>query len=88
MRLIEVLGPGCSRCERTASEIRAAVDRAGLDVEVRHVTDPAEIVARGVLFSIPVVLIDQVLVSRGRVPTRQEVEQWLGAGSESAPSRT
>jgi small redox-active disulfide protein 2 len=87
MRVIEILGPGCRRCERTTAEIRAVVDRTSIDVEVRHVTDPAEIVARGVLFSIPVVLLDGVLMSRGRVPSRREIERWLDAGSESSVSK-
>jgi len=86
VRVIEILGPGCRRCEKTTAEIRAVVDRAQIDAEVRHVTDPAEIVARGVLFSIPVVLVDGVLVSRGRVPSRRETEQWLDVGSGPAAS--
>ena len=87
MHLIEVLGPGCRRCEQTTAEIRGVVDRAHLDVEVRHVTDPAEIMARGVLFSIPVVLVDGVLVSRGRVPSRREIERWLDVSPEARVSR-
>lgn len=81
MRLIEILGPGCPRCDKTTAEIREVVDRLGCDAEVRHVTDPFEIVARGVLFAIPAVLIDGVLVSRGRVPSRHEIERWLADGS-------
>lgn len=77
MRVIEILGPGCRLCEKTTAEVRAVVDRARIDAELRHVTDPAEIVARGALFSIPVVLVDGILVSRGRVPSRQEIERWL-----------
>lgn len=86
MRVIEILGPGCPRCEKTTAEICAAVARAQVDAEVRHVTDPFEIVARGVLFSTPVVLVDGVLVSRGRVPSRQDIERWLDLGSGPAAS--
>ena len=86
MRVIEILGPGCARCEKTTAEIRAVVDGAQIDAEVRHVTDAFEMVARGVLFSVPVVLVDGVLVSRGKVPSRREIERWLDVGSEPAPS--
>jgi len=72
VHVIEVLGPGCTRCERTTAEIRAVVHERGVDADIRHVTDPFEIVARGVLFSIPVVLVDGVVVSTGRVPTRRD----------------
>lgn len=94
-RVIEILGPGCPRCEKTTAEIRAVVDRAGIDAEISCVTDPFAIVARGVLFSTPVVLVDGVLVSRGRVPSRQEITRWLdvgtgplGIGSVTASART
>ena len=84
MRLIEILGPGCPRSKKTTAAIRAVVDREQYDAEVRHVTDPDEIVARGVLFSIPAVVVDGVLVSRGRVPSRKEIERWLDVGNGSA----
>ena len=86
MRVIEILGPGCAHCEKTTAEIRAVVNRTQIDAEVRHVTDPFEMVARGVLFSVPVVLVDGVLVSRGKVPSRREIERWLDVGSEPVPS--
>ena len=82
MHLIEILGPGCPRCDKATAEIRAVVERNHCEADVRHVTDPFEIVARGALFSIPVVLIDGVLVSRGRVPSRKDIERWLDVGSE------
>ena len=88
MRVIEILGPGCSRCEKTTAEIRAVVDRAQIAAEVRHVTDPFEMVARGVLFSVPVVLVDGVLVSRGRVPSRHDIERWLDVGSAPGVSKS
>ena len=86
MHVIEVLGPGCRRCEHTTAEIRAVVDGTHIEAEVRHVTDPFEIVARGVLFTVPVVLVDGVVVSRGRVPSRREIERWLGVGAGSGAS--
>ena len=86
MHVIEILGPGCARCEKTTAEIRAVVDRAQIDAEVRHVTDPFQMVARGVLFSVPTVLVNGVLVSRGQIPSRREIERWLEVGSEPAPS--
>ena len=88
MHVIEILGPGCARCEKTTAEIRAVVDRTHIDVEVRHVTDPFEMVARGVLFSVPVVLVDGVLVARGKVPSRREIEQWLDVESGAGPQAT
>lgn len=85
MRVIEVLGPGCPRCEKTTAEIRAVADQMHMDAEIRHVIDPAEIIERGVLFSVPVVLVDGALVSRGKVPSRREIERRLEVGSVAGP---
>ena len=77
MHIIEVLGPGCQKCQFAEKVVREVVDAAGISVEVRHVTDYAEIASRGVL-STPAVVLDGTVVLAGRVPTRQQVETWLG----------
>ena len=76
-RLIEVLGPGCPRCDRATKDVAAVVDRMRIDALVVHVTDPAAIVGYGLLFDVPGIAVDGVLVSRGRVPSQREIERWL-----------
>jgi small redox-active disulfide protein 2 len=77
MRLIEVLGSGCQKCQYVEKVVREVVRDAGIEADVRHVTDYAEIAARGVL-STPGLAIDGVVVLAGRVPTRKQVASWLG----------
>ena len=77
MRVIEVLGPGCQKCQYTEKVVREVVDAAGIEAEVRHVTDYGEIASRGVL-STPGLVIDGTVVLAGRVPTREQVAAWLG----------
>ena len=77
MHVIEVLGPGCQKCLYTEMIVREVVDAAGLSVDVRHVTDYAEIAARGVM-STPAVVVDGAVVMAGRIPTREQVATWLG----------
>ncbi|MEO8571422.1 MAG: thioredoxin family protein [Chloroflexota bacterium] len=77
MHVIEVLGPGCHKCEYTEKVVREVVDAAGMTADIRHITDYAEIAARGVL-STPALAIDGVVVIAGRVPTRVQVVDWLG----------
>jgi small redox-active disulfide protein 2 len=81
VRIIEIIGPECPRSLRSVAEVRKVVDGSQVDVEIRHVTDPDEIVARGVLFAIPAIAVDGVLVSKGRVPSRKDIERWLEVGS-------
>jgi small redox-active disulfide protein 2 len=77
MRVVEVLGPGCQKCQYVEKVVREVIRERGIDAEVRHVTDDGEIVSRGVL-STPGLAIDGVVVLSGRVPTREQVAGWLG----------
>ena len=76
MKTIEVLGPGCNNCQRLEAAAREAVAMAGLDAEVVHVTDYAEIAARGVM-NTPGLIIDGKVVSVGRVPPAGDIAVWL-----------
>jgi small redox-active disulfide protein 2 len=76
MRTIEVLGSGCPNCQRLEKNAREAVTMAGVDAEVLHVTDPREIVARGVM-STPGLVIDGQVVSTGRIPSAGDIATWL-----------
>lgn len=76
MTTIEVLGPGCDNCRRLEKNAREAVTLAGVQAEVVHVTDPREIVARGIL-STPGLVIDGRIRSYGRVPSAGDIALWL-----------
>ncbi len=77
MHVIEVLGPGCQKCQFTEKIVREVVESAGIAADVIHVTDYAQIAERGVL-STPGLVIDGTVVLTGRVPTREQVAAWLG----------
>ena len=76
MKTIEVLGPGCNNCRRLEAAAREAVVLAGIDAEIRHVTDYAEIAAKGVM-NTPGLIIDGKVVSTGRVPSAGDIAVWL-----------
>ncbi len=77
MRTIEVLGSGCPNCRKLEANAREAVAMVGIEAEVVHVTDPREIVARGVM-STPGLVIDGRVVSTGRIPNAGDIAVWLG----------
>ena len=81
---IQVLGTGCTKCHQTEQIVREALAQSGICADVEKVTDAMEIVKMGVM-STPAVVIDGRLVSSGRVPTVQQVEDWV---SGAAPSST
>ncbi len=76
MRQIEVFGPGCNNCKRLEANAREAVAMAGVEAEILHVTDYAEIARRGVM-STPGLAIDDEVVSVGRVPNPGDIAEWL-----------
>jgi small redox-active disulfide protein 2 len=76
MKVVEVLGPGCANCRRVEANAREALAIAGVEAEIRHVTDYREIAARGVM-STPGLVIDGKVVSAGRIPSAGDIAVWL-----------
>jgi small redox-active disulfide protein 2 len=76
VKVIEVLGPGCSNCQKLEGNAREAVAQAGVEAEIRHVTDYAEIAQRGVM-NTPGLVIDGRVVSVGRVVGPATIAAWL-----------
>ena len=73
---IKVLGPGCPRCQETKRLILNALAELQLAADVQEVKDPKEIAKHGVMFT-PAVIINNELVSQGRVPRYEEVKKWF-----------
>lgn len=73
---IEILGPGCARCRATEENVRQALAETNAAAEVVHVTDVLQFAKRGVLLT-PGVVIDGAVRSSGRIPTVEEIKQWL-----------
>lgn len=73
---IEVFGPGCHRCHATQAAIRQAIEVAGVEATLTHVSDPREIAKNRVFFT-PAVRIDGEMKSTGRVPKVEEITDWL-----------
>jgi small redox-active disulfide protein 2 len=74
--IIKILGSGCKKCVALGENAKAAVNAAGKQAEIVKVTDLAQIAAYGVM-STPGLVIDEKLVSAGRVLTAQEIEKLL-----------
>ena len=73
---IEVMGPGCARCETTEANAREAVAQLGVEAEVEHVYDMREYSKRGVMLT-PAVVIDGEPRISGRVPTVEELKNLI-----------
>ncbi|RJQ39651.1 MAG: thioredoxin family protein [Anaerolineaceae bacterium] len=73
---IKVLGPGCANCKRLEQIARSVIDELAVEANIIKVTDYAEIVDLGVM-STPGLIINDKVVSSGRIPSVDEVENWV-----------
>lgn len=76
MLTIKVLGSGCANCKRVEQIVRKIVEEMSLDAEVVKVTEYPEIMKYNVL-STPGLVVNEKVVSTGRIPTPAEVTTWL-----------
>ena len=73
---IKVFGPGCARCVEAEGVVRQTAAQAGGDITVVKVSDFREIMAARII-STPAVMINGDIKCTGRVPTGEEVAQWI-----------
>jgi small redox-active disulfide protein 2 len=76
---IKVLGTGCPNCKRLEKLAREAVAELNVEATVTKVQDLDQIMAYDIL-STPALVIDEQVVVSGRVPRKEEVVAWIGAG--------
>jgi len=76
MITIKILGSGCANCRKLEAVAREAAAAAGVEAQFVKVTDVGAIMAYDVL-STPGLVIDEKLMSSGRIPSRDEVRRWL-----------
>ena len=73
---VEVLGPGCAKCQTLAENAKAAIEKLGLDCELVKVSEIDEIVKRGVMMT-PALIVDGVVKSVGRVVSADQIASFL-----------
>lgn len=74
--IIKILGSGCKKCVTLGENAMAAAQAAGKQAEIVKVTDFADIAAYGVM-STPGLVIDEKLVSVGKVLTAEDIGKLL-----------
>ncbi|MGN1015018.1 MAG: thioredoxin family protein [Butyricicoccus sp.] len=73
---IKVLGAGCKSCHDQYEHAAAAVKALGLPVEVEYITDMEKVMAYGAM-SMPAIVVDEKVVSMGKVLKAADVEKLL-----------
>ncbi|MDD2592383.1 MAG: thioredoxin family protein [Erysipelotrichaceae bacterium] len=73
---VKVLGSGCAKCNQLEKATVEALQQLNMDTTIDHVKDYAKIAMYGVM-STPALVIDEKVVSYGKVLTKDEVVKIL-----------
>jgi small redox-active disulfide protein 2 len=83
MLTIKVLGSGCANCKRVEQIARKVVTTLSLDAEIIKVTDYNDIAYYNIL-STPGLVINEKVVSSGRIPSEAEITTFVTSALETA----
>lgn len=73
---IKILGTGCPNCKRLEKVTLDTVAEMGIRPTVTKVTDIKDILTYNIL-STPGLVIDEKVVSYGRIPSKAEITTWI-----------
>jgi small redox-active disulfide protein 2 len=76
MKNVKVLGTGCTKCKNTVAVIEQVAEQQGIAITLEKVEDPIKIMSFNVM-STPAVVVDDMIVHKGSVPTADEVAAFL-----------
>lgn len=74
---IKVLGSGCPSCIKLEKFVKMAVEQLELEATVEKVTDMKDILGYGVM-STPALVVDEKVVSTGKVLSPKDIIKLLG----------
>jgi small redox-active disulfide protein 2 len=76
MKLIQILGTGCPKCEKLKHNAEEAVKSSGADAKIEKVTDIMKITSFGVMMT-PAIVIDGQVKAVGKVLSPEDIQKLL-----------
>lgn len=73
---IKVLGTGCPKCHALEKAVHEAVQEAGIQAEVKKVSDIKEIAAHGIMLT-PGLIINGKVKSVGKLLNKNEIKKFM-----------
>ncbi len=83
MLTIKVLGSGCANCKKLEAVTRQVIEQMAVEAEVIKVTEYPDIMAYNVM-STPGLVINEKVVSSGRIPSPAEITTFVATALEAA----
>lgn len=76
MKMIQVVGPGCAKCQKLYEHAKKAAEQLGIDFDIEKVTELDAILALGVVTT-PALIVDGQIKVAGRVPSADQIKAVL-----------
>jgi small redox-active disulfide protein 2 len=80
---VKILGTGCPNCRRLEKVTREALAEMGVEATVTKVTDMMDILSYNIPAT-PGLVIDEKVVSHGRIPTKAETTSLIATALSEA----
>jgi len=74
--IIKILGSNCPNCIRLEENVKKALKDLDKKAEIEKVTDIVKIMSYGIM-STPALVIDEKLISYGKVLPSEEIKKFL-----------
>lgn len=73
---IKVVGSGCSNCQKLETLCNEVVLEKGFEANIEKVTNVNDFANLGV-FMTPGLIVNDNVLSQGKIPTKSTLEHWL-----------
>lgn len=86
MSKLQILGPGCAKCQSLLDRVEQAAQELGLEVETEKIEDIGKILSFGVVRT-PALAIDGEVVVTGHVPSVATLKGFLARDANNLTRR-
>ncbi|WP_338375418.1 thioredoxin family protein [uncultured Flavobacterium sp.] len=76
MKVIKILGTGCAKCNTTVQVVNDVIKKNNIEATVEKIEDIQKIMEYNIM-STPAFVVDEVIVTKGRVPSEAEILEAL-----------
>lgn len=82
MKIVKILGTGCPKCKTLTTTVTNVIQKHNINATVEKVEDIMKIMEYNVMTT-PAMVIDEVVKTKGRIPSENEILELLASGKNS-----